>query len=223
MVNKMKPSGKNDPGAVADAIARNVRRYRAARGFSLDQLAARSGVSKGMVVQIERGGTNPSIGTLCRVAGALGVTMPRLVDVTETPTIRLVRVEEVAVLWHGHGGGTARLLVGLDEPDLVEMWEWQLAPGDAYHGEAHPTGSHELLYVLEGTLTLGVEQSSQAARAGETLLFRADRPHAYRNEGRAAVRFVMVVVEPKPAERALPGREAAKGRAVARPRKAAAR
>src|SRR5689334_7193159 len=112
MVNKKNRAG--DPDAVAEAVAANVRRERAARGFSLDALAARSGVSKGMLVQIERGGTNPSIGTLCRVASALGVTLPRLVEAVEAPAVRLVRATEAAVLWRGRAGGAGRLLAGLD-------------------------------------------------------------------------------------------------------------
>ncbi|HEX6737829.1 MAG TPA: XRE family transcriptional regulator [Vicinamibacteria bacterium] len=200
----MKPGGENDPGLVSEAIARNVRLFRSARGWSLDQLAARSGVSKGMVVQIERGATNPSIATLCRVAGALGVSMPRLVEVAETPAVRLVRVEEAATLWRSRAGSTARLLVGLNDPDLVEMWDWRLAPGDSYQGEAHPGRSHELLHVLEGVLSLTVDQARHQAREGETLLFRADRPHVYANEGKAPLRFIMTWVESRPPSEAPP-------------------
>ena len=51
---------------VTDAVARNVREARLERGWTLEQLATRSGVSKGMVVQIEQARTNPSIGTLSK-------------------------------------------------------------------------------------------------------------------------------------------------------------
>ena len=50
-----------------------VRRLRTAKGWSLDQLAARSGVSKGMLVHLEQARTNPSLGTLCKVAETLGI------------------------------------------------------------------------------------------------------------------------------------------------------
>jgi transcriptional regulator with XRE-family HTH domain len=193
----MKPAGRNDPGAVAAAVARNLRALRSGRGFSLDQLAARSGLSKGMLVQLERGGTNPSIATLCRAADALGVTVPRLVEVGETPTARVVKAEEAVTLWRGRAGSAARLLAGLDQPELSELWEWRLAPRDAYRGEPHPAGSREMLHVLEGVLTLTVDQARHQAHRGETLLFHADRPHAYANEHERPLRFVMVVVEPR--------------------------
>ena len=59
------------PAEVAGAVALNLRRLRTSRQWSLDTLAARSGVSKGMLVQLEGARTNPSLGTLpwqsCRV------------------------------------------------------------------------------------------------------------------------------------------------------------
>jgi len=191
-------TGRNDPGAAAAAVARNLRALRSGRGFTLDQLAARSGLSKGMLVQLERGGTNPSIATLCRAADALGVTVSRLVEVGEAPAARVVKAEEAVTLWQGRTGSTARLLAGLDVPELSELWEWRLSPRDAYRGEPHPAGSREMLHVLDGVLTLTVDQARHQAQSGETLVFRADRPHAYANEHDRPLRFIMVVLEPRP-------------------------
>lgn len=40
--------------------------------LTLDELSRRSGVSKGMLVEIEKGEANPSIAILCKVAAASG-------------------------------------------------------------------------------------------------------------------------------------------------------
>ena len=194
------PGGLNDPDAVGAAVARNLVDLRRRRGLSLEQLAQRSGVSKGMLVQIEQGRTNPSIATLCRVANGLGVAVARFVEVGEAPTVRLVRAAEAPVLWRGAGDGFARLLVGSDAPDCVELWEWRIAPGDAFAGEAHPAGTRELLHVLEGDLDLEIEQTRQRVGTGDSVIFRADRPHRYANAGAALLRLVMVVAEPTPGE-----------------------
>ena len=194
------PDGLNDPDAVGAAVARNLVDLRRRRGLSLEQLAQRSGVSKGMLVQIEQGRTNPSIATLCRVANGLGVAVARFVEVGEAPTVRLVRAAEAPVLWRGAGDGFARLLVGSDAPDCVELWEWRIAPGDAFAGEAHPAGTRELLHVLEGDLDLEIEQTRQRVGTGDSVIFRADRPHRYANAGAALLRLVMVVAEPTPGE-----------------------
>ena len=192
--------GPNDPGEVGAAVARNLVDLRGRRGMSLEQLAVRSGVSKGMLVQIEQGRTNPSIATLCRIANALGVAVARFVEVGEAPTVRLVTAAEAPVLWQGGGDSIARLLVGSDAPDCVELWDWRIAPGDFHDGEAHPAGTRELLHVLEGELRLEIGQVRQRVAAGDSAMFRADRPHRYANAGGGPLHMMMVVAEPTRAD-----------------------
>src|SRR5262245_5184373 len=184
------------PEDVATAVARNTRRLRTARGWSLDRLAQRSGVSKGMLVQLEGARTNPSLGTLCKVAETLGVSLAGLVELHEAPAVRVVGPDEVARLWASEAGSAGDLLVGSDERDHLELWRWTLAPGDGHASEAHATGTRELLHVMAGTLTLEVSGAAHRVPAGGAALFHADRDHAYRNRGRAAVRLVMVVIQP---------------------------
>jgi transcriptional regulator with XRE-family HTH domain len=185
-----------NPEAIAAAIARNVHAHRTRRSWTLDALATRSGVSKGMLVQIEQARTNPSIATLCRIADALGVSVPRLVEVDESPPVRIVRAADAAELWHGLPGSAATVLMGSEGPDQTEMWDWRIAPGDGYDGAAHPPGSREILYVLAGALTLMLGAEAHTVAKGDTLLFRADRPHRYENTGKSPLRFIMVVIEP---------------------------
>ncbi len=75
-----------DPStATISTVARNVRALRTEQAWTLDELAGRSGVSKGMLVQIEQNRTNPSIGTLCRIAEAFGVSLASLVELGQSP------------------------------------------------------------------------------------------------------------------------------------------
>ena len=53
-----------------------------------------------------------------------------------------------------------------------------------------------MLTVLAGELTLTVYGKSYAIGTDEAVLFTADRPHRYANEGDAELRFIMVVTEP---------------------------
>ncbi|MFE9695009.1 helix-turn-helix domain-containing protein [Micromonospora sp. NPDC005806] len=183
-------------GAVTSAVARQVRELRAARGWSFEELAGRSGVSKGMLVQIEGARTNPSIGTLCRVADAFGVSIAQLLEPAEESTVRISATADAPVLWRGDRGGTARLLNGVGEPDLVELWEWCLEPGEGHHSPDHPRGTREMLHVLAGTVTVTVNGVDHDVRAGHTIEFHADREHGYRTAGEEPARLVMVVVTP---------------------------
>jgi quercetin dioxygenase-like cupin family protein len=86
--------------------------------------------------------------------------------------------------------------IGTDPPDVVELWDWTLQPGDAFDGEAHPMGTQEVLSVLSGRLGLRVGSTTQSMGTGDTVMFQAHAPHRYTGEGTAAVRFVMVVLQP---------------------------
>jgi transcriptional regulator with XRE-family HTH domain len=178
------------------AVAARVRALRSARGWSLDELAGRSGVSKGMLVQIEAARTNPSLGTLCRIADAVGVAIGQLLEPDRERTVHISAAEEAPVLWRGAQGGRGRLLAGLNQPSFVELWEWRMAPGDRYQSTDHPPGTREMLHVLDGAAVVTVGGDDHPVRPGETIEFAADRPHGYRTEGSAPVRLVMVVVTP---------------------------
>ena len=68
---------------LATAIGARVKQERQARGWTLDQLAGAASVSRRMVVSVEQGAVNPSVGTLLRLSDALGVGLPALVEPPE--------------------------------------------------------------------------------------------------------------------------------------------
>ncbi|TDC01325.1 XRE family transcriptional regulator [Nonomuraea longispora] len=184
-----------DAELITQAIANNVRAQRSHRGLTLDALAARSGVSRGMLVQVEQGRTNPSVSTLTRIASALGVTVARLVEVADVPMVRVI--DKADVVTFRQGDVQARLLVGADVPMILELWDWRLAPGEHHDGDAHPPGTREMLTVLDGELTISVYGRSHTIGKDDAVLFTADRPHRYANNGKEQLRFVMVVAEPR--------------------------
>ena len=185
-----------DADAVAAAVARNVRRLRQERGWTLDALAGRSGLSKGMLVQVEQTRTNPSLGTLCRLADAIGVSLARLVELDEAPVVRVVAADQAAVLWRSETG-SARLLVGSDRSSHLELWEWVLGPGETHRSEEHAPGTQELLHVISGVLTLEVDGHDHRVETDGAAVFQADRPHAYRNDGSTVLRLTMTVAQPE--------------------------
>lgn len=185
-----------DADEVAAAIARNSRELRTARGWSLDALASRSGVSKGMLVQIEQARTNPSIGTLCRLADAHGVTLARLVELSEAASVRVVEPDQVIRLWEGDAGSFGDLLVGVDRVEHVELWRWTIGPGVVHTSEPHQDGTREMMAVLSGTLSLDVADSTYEVPAGGAVLYDGDRDHAYGNRGDEPLDIVLVVIQP---------------------------
>lgn len=185
-----------EPGLIS-LIGERVRARRRARGWTLDELAERSGVSRRMLVNVEQGVTNASIATLLRLSEALAIGLPALVAPPDSDApFEIHRAGTQPSLWTGEHGGEAFLAAGVAMPDAVELWDWTLAPGDAHASEPHVTGTQELLIVIEGEIVLSVAGEEAVLGAGDAVSFPGDAVHGYRNEGATAARFTLTVFEP---------------------------
>lgn len=185
-----------DTAALASVIGARVRQHRQGRHWTLDQLAAAAGVSRRMVVNVEQGAANPSVGTLLRISDALGVGLPALVEPPEPTALKVTRRGEGAALWTGEHGGRGVLVAGTEPPDVLELWDWTLAPGDRHLSEAHTSGTRELIQVQEGAVTLEIADQAVALDVGDAVAFPGDVEHSYTNLGTEPARFSLAVFEP---------------------------
>ncbi|HEY5168809.1 MAG TPA: XRE family transcriptional regulator [Thermoleophilia bacterium] len=199
------------PEDTADALARNLRRLRGERALTLEELARRASISRSMLIQIEQKRVNPTLATLVRIAQALDVGLAELVELGSRRRVRVIARDDVAELWTSPGGGSGRLLVGSDQLDHIEFWDWRLEPGDVHEAEAHLPGTAEILHVLEGGLTLEVDGETHAAADGESVVFSADADHSYGNQGPRPLRVFMIVITPPAATAMTPGNDSGSG------------
>jgi transcriptional regulator with XRE-family HTH domain len=184
----------DQPIAVAARIGARTRAARARQAWTFDELAARSGVSRRLLVQIEKGEANPSLETLLKLAAGLRVTLTDLVhDVVDAPPFGVVPADGALVLWTTPRGSVARLLVSRD---ALELWSWTLKPGERRDSDAHRPGSLELLSTSAGKVRLDVGDNHVDVAAGDSAWFDASLPHAYGNPGRATATFTLAVLEP---------------------------
>lgn len=182
---------------LAGAIGRRVREHRLARDWTLDGLAAAADVSRRMLIKIEQGTSNPSIGILLKLSDALGVGLPALVEPpTPVALTKVTRAGDGPVLWQGASGGRATLVAGTEAPDVVELWDWSLAPGERYASEAHVLGTRELLQIMDGMLDVQVAEDVTRLHIGDAATFHGDVAHSYVNVGLGTARFSLAVFEP---------------------------
>jgi transcriptional regulator with XRE-family HTH domain len=189
-----------DDGATAEmsrAVAANLRSLRARRAWSLDQLAQRSGVSKGVLVALEGGRGNPSLSTLCRLSEAFSVSLTELVDSERPASLRRASIADAPRLWHGPNGGSGTLVLSTDPPNPVEVWLWRLEPGEGLTSEAHIVGTREALLVLAGEVTVQSDQHTTVTPSSTAVTFPGDKAHGYRNAGTEPVEFLMIVTVPQ--------------------------
>jgi transcriptional regulator with XRE-family HTH domain len=182
--------------ALAAAIGGRVRQERQTRRWTLDDLAAATGVSRRMLVNVEQGVVNPSVGTLLRISDALGVGLPELVDAPTRKPVRVTRAGNGATLWSSDAGGRGVLVAGTERPDVLELWEWTLMPGDRHASEAHAVGTAELLHVREGAVAIEVGGEAFTLGPGDAIAFPGDSAHSYGNAGDGAAIFSLAVFEP---------------------------
>jgi transcriptional regulator with XRE-family HTH domain len=187
-----------DPADVTGAVARTLAALRTERGWSLDQLAVRSGVSKGVLVALEQGRSNPNLATLARIGDAFGVPVTRLVEVSDEPAVRVFGPGSARVLWRGPAGGTGTIVAVTEAPWAAELWRWQMLPGESFGGYPHGAATREMVWVEQGTLTLTVAGERQEVGPSESARFSGGLPHGYANDGTETVHMTMVVIIPPP-------------------------
>jgi transcriptional regulator with XRE-family HTH domain len=178
--------------SVLEHVADNLRRLRQQAGLSQQALSEAAQVSRRMLVAIESGDANVSLNTLDRLAEALGVQFADLLKAQDTQG--LARVDALA--WRGSDARShGTLLSSVPAAHQVELWQWTLMPGERYGSHADPQGWCELLYVIEGRLTLEQAGAEQHIAAGDHLVFPSHAgDYAYRNDGDTPLRFIRNVV-----------------------------
>jgi transcriptional regulator with XRE-family HTH domain len=178
------------------AIGLRVRQNRQSRRWTLDRLAETAGVSRRMLVNVEQGVANPSVGTLLRISDALGIGLPALVEPPQFKPVKVIRHGDGVTLWSSQIGGNGVLVAGTEPPDVIELWDWTLAPDDHYVSEAHAAGTKELMQVQQGTVKVEVADQSVILDAGDAATFSGDVAHSYANPGGQLARFSLAVFEP---------------------------
>ncbi len=185
-----------DQGNITAAVARAVQALRIERGWSLDHLAGRAGVSKGVLVAIEQARSNPNLATLARISDAFGVPVTRLVETSGEPGVTVTDATAARVLWHGEHGGTGTIIGATDAPWAAELWTFRLEPGDSVGGDAHAAATREMIWVRSGRIVLTVAGSRHEVGPQMCARFPGGLTHRYVNEGEAPADMIMVVVVP---------------------------
>ncbi|MEE3849450.1 XRE family transcriptional regulator [Gordonia sp. LSe1-13] len=182
--------------ALASAIGARVRKERLARQWTLDRLAESAAVSRRMLINVEQGSANPSVGTLLKISDALGLGLPALIAPPEPKEVTVTRSGEGATLWRGDRGGRGVLVAGTLPPNVVELWDWTLSPGDRHDIEAHTAGTMELILVREGVVEVRIGERTVTLGVGDAVTFAGDESHSYSNSASTSARFALTVFEP---------------------------
>lgn len=178
---------------LAALVGKNLRTHRLRRGLTLERLAKASGVSRAMLSQVELGRSMPTIKVVWKVARALDLPFSALISDSKESGCRVVRYKESRLLASQDGKFKSRALFPITGSRRVEFYELVLAAGATEHAHPHAVGTLENLVVIGGELELHIERQREQLRAGDSIEFEADVPHAYINRGTGELIMYMVI------------------------------
>lgn len=176
-------------------IADRLRELRAARGWSLEELARRSGVSRATLSRLENAEVSATASVLGRLCAAHGLAMSRLMHLVEDDFASLVR-RAAQPVWRDPESGFRRRSVSPPARTLAgEALECELEPGTqiAYPRPPRPGLEHHLV-LLEGQLTVSVEAHTHDLLAGDCLRYQLSGPSAFATPAGCGARYLLFMV-----------------------------
>lgn len=191
----VKSSAAADVGSINEDLGRRVKKLRGDRGWSLQELASASGVSRSMLSEIERERANPTLSVTYRIARAFGLSLQDLIESADfASTIQIIRASDRAQVFRSDKQCQIRTLSPLNLEKDVEFYELRLPAGGALRSQPHVDGTREFLTVEEGAVDLECGNCREVLGKGDSTTYRADVAHAIVNSSkREAVLFLVVI------------------------------
>ncbi|MBL1290560.1 helix-turn-helix domain-containing protein [Streptomyces sp. NPDC057067] len=185
------------PAGVDDRLAARLGMLRAERGWSLEELSRRTGVSRSTLSRLERAELSPTTVVLGQLCTVYGRTMSRLLLEVEAEPPQLVTAARQPV-WRDERTGFVRRSVSPPHPGLrAEVIEGTLDAGASLAYENAPVpGVEQHIWVLEGTVQITVEGTVHTVHEGDCLRFRLRGPSHFRCPGPSRVRYALMIVLP---------------------------
>ncbi len=173
----------------ATNLAENAKRLREARRLSQEQIAKVAGLPRPTWSSLESGSSNPTLAVLQKAAAALQVSIEELIGPPRT-ACQLFRASETPT--RRRGNALTRALIPESIPGL-DISRMELPPGGRMNGTPHTPGTREYLTCESGRLELAASGEVWQLEPGDTLVFRGDQRHTYRNPGKRTAIGISVV------------------------------
>lgn len=182
----------SEKGAPSVDVGQRLKELRDERQMSLREVSRKSGISANALSMIERGLSSPSVSTLYRLVGALGVpitaifqTGPQREEIVHRTAEERSRVPFPLGVWEGLGGEN---FAGQVQPFMLTL-ENRASSG----AQSIVHTGQEFILCLQGSLVYQVEELEFLLEPGDSLLFAAHLHHCWRNAGGTVARAVIVL------------------------------
>lgn len=180
---------------VDQLIAQRLKGLRVERGWSLDELARRSNVSRATLSRLENAEVSPTTSVLGKLCAVYGLTMSRLMHLVEDDFDPLVRQSAQAV-WKDPDVGFRRRSVSPPAHGLAaEVLECELEAGVHITYDRPPrSGLEHHLFLIEGQLEVSVGGRTYDLRPGDCLRYQLFGPSAFATPEQCPARYLLFIL-----------------------------
>ncbi len=176
-------------------IGQRVQQFRKNKSMSLKDLAERTGLSQSMLSQLERGLANPSINTLKQVAEALDVALFEFFSEDASADDFIIRPQQRKRLVLPESMDVRYEFLTPDLGGSIEYCLMTLQPG-ALSGPYQNHKGEEVGYILQGSMTLELENESRVLFQGDSLRLPPLTRHRWRNHSGQDAQLLFAVTPP---------------------------
>ena len=177
------------------AVGEKVKTFRTARRMSLRALGDATGTTASFLSQLERGLSGVNISTLMRIAEALGISLTDLFEDAEPPLGRDLRKAERPALPPAEG--YRKMLLTRRPIRDMEVYIGEFDPGGSTGAKPYSHGdSHELFFVIRGTVELTLGDERHVLSAGDSIEYPISVPHKTENTGAEPAEVIWMIAPP---------------------------
>ncbi len=163
-------------------IATNLKRIRKSKNMSLDALAEKTGVSKSMLGQIERGESNPTVATIAKIVDGIRISFEELLY-PKQESVLIIDNDKLPILRAKEGAYQVRSIFPYDRRRNFEAYEMKIEPGEGCACFLKGEGNSEYILVVQGVLTLETTEGTYEIAANHAVKLDAAKEHSYHNSG----------------------------------------
>lgn len=181
---------------IENRLARRLATLRAEHGWSLDELAQKSAVSRASLSRIEKGDVSPTASVLGKLCVAFGVTLSRLMQMVEEDFVPLVRRADQEVWTDPDTGYRRRLLSPTSRQLSGEVVEVEIDPGQRIvFGGSPRDGLEHHLVMLDGALSMKIDGQTHHLKAGDCLRYQLRGGNTFETGPDQGARYHLFIID----------------------------
>lgn len=175
-------------------VARQLKKLRMDKGFTLEDVAKRTGFTKGLISKIENNKVSPPISTLARIAHALDVSLGALFSAIDNQPLKIVKSgDRLPYSGNNQAGQIIETLISGFARQKMESIIINIHDPESYQATFYSHPGQEFIFVLEGSTSYRYDEQLFIIEEGDSLYFDSDIPHGPNPQPGQKVRYLSVL------------------------------